>query len=229
MPEATAARASATSASIVLPAHAAIQGLGVAVPAAEQLVDGQARRLAEQVPEREVHPSQRFELRAGRVAAHALGGVEPLPEAVDLPRILSAQDRREQVGDHALVHARRRGGMAFAPADEALVGRDLDEHRLLEAFEARRAGVIEPVPDAGPTRHVADGWQLEGFVERDGLGRSPDDQGLDAADAQRCQRVASLLAIARDGARLCRCRRRSPRDWRPPCRRATGGPGRTKG
>jgi hypothetical protein len=50
--------------------------------------------------------------------------------------------------------------VTFTPADQAIVRGDLDEHGLLEALEACRAGVIEPVPEADAAGEIADGRQF---------------------------------------------------------------------
>ena len=50
--------------------------------------------------------------------------VQPLPLRFHLPGVLADQQRPEQVGDDAGLHARRGGRVALAPADQALVRRD---------------------------------------------------------------------------------------------------------
>ena len=103
---------------------------GSASRAAEQPVERPARRLAADVPQRHVDAAHR----QGGAGAHAVAGElarvdarpQPTTSVASMPRTRLAQRRVDEVGDGA----RRAAVMGFAPADDAVVGRHLDDHRV---------------------------------------------------------------------------------------------------
>ena len=104
----------------------------VAEAAAEQVPDRLAERLALDVPEGHLDPGHRAAADGPEHAVAHRGDEHPVPEPVDVARLLADEDRAE-VLDRRLDHARPAG--AFADARDALVGLDLDEQPVPRAAE----------------------------------------------------------------------------------------------
>ena len=111
--------------------------------AAEETVDGLPRRLAEQVPEGDVHRADGDHADSLAAERHRLA-VHELPEELQVPRVGAQQERLQVEVDHLLRDAGREGGVA--DADEAVVAHDLDHQPAVEGegahggFAAARAG-----------------------------------------------------------------------------------------
>ena len=118
----------------------------VALRTAEQLVDRQVRRLAEDVPQRHVEPGQRVHHRPG--AADPVGVAhQPVHQRRDVGRIGADAGGRDQRLDQRFDGAPDPMRERLAPAGEAGVGLDLDQQgveggaRLAGELELRRAGL----------------------------------------------------------------------------------------
>ncbi len=95
----------------------------VAEGAADQLVHGLVERLADDVPERDVHAADGRDRHAREAVVLDLV-VEQLPDGLDIERVEADQRGLVERLDHA---ARDGGGpVAIAPSDDAGIGHDLD-------------------------------------------------------------------------------------------------------
>ena len=100
------------------------------VRAAEQLVERPAGRLALDVPQRLVEPAHRHRGGGARAVAAELHLVDPRPDARRVGRI-HAEHQSAQGSVHEMAdRARRPRVMALAPADDAVLGRHLDQHAV---------------------------------------------------------------------------------------------------
>ena len=109
----------------------------VALLAAEELVDRHAERLALDVVERDVDRRDRGLQHAA--ALEVLAAVHLLPERADGERVVADQELAIVLdgADDGLLAA---GEAALAPAEDALVGLDLDEELVADADPGRAAG-----------------------------------------------------------------------------------------
>ena len=121
--------------------HVAITGTGVvdadpvAAFAAEQLIERLPRRLAEEVPQRDVDRRGGADLDADRLEPEV--PLEEVPAvALDLERVLAEEIRRARFVDLSLDRRDRVEGLA--QADEALVGVDADPEDVGELAETDR-------------------------------------------------------------------------------------------
>ena len=99
--------------------------------AAEQLVDRLIERLTDEVPQRNVYRRERFEHEPGAVAAQPHRGVEMVPQYLDGQRVLSQEQRREEVRNDGLCHAGHRRRMRLAPPHQAVIGSQPHQQRLI--------------------------------------------------------------------------------------------------
>jgi hypothetical protein len=83
--------------------------------------------LADDVPQGDVDAADGLEQEAALVAAQPHGGVQRLPDRLDVARVGADQLVAEQVVDDRLRHARRHRRLRLAPADDAGVGLDPDQ------------------------------------------------------------------------------------------------------
>jgi hypothetical protein len=125
-----------------IPADPAVDLDAVAHLAAEQLVDRHAERLALDVPERLVDAGDRTH--QDRAASVEIAAVHRLPEVVDARRVLPDQLAGE------LLHGCLDGARAafddrLAPAADAFVGLDLQEHPPRSDAVGREAGDLHAV------------------------------------------------------------------------------------
>jgi hypothetical protein len=128
----------------------------VALLAAEQLVDRHAERLALDVVQGDVDRRDR-----GREDAAALEVVRPvhlLPQRADVHRVLADQELAEvpDRGRDGLLAARE---PRLAPADDPLVGLDLDDQLVALADEGRTA---RDLADLHPATSRAGSYRLVG-------------------------------------------------------------------
>ena len=106
--------------------------------AAEEVIDGLARFLPDDVPaghlERAQHPHER-EVRVLRVAR----GIHAPPEALDVVRVLTEEVALEHVDGHARHQVRvKRHAVGFAHPVNVAVGGELHEHEVAAAVTRRR-------------------------------------------------------------------------------------------
>ncbi len=116
----------------------------VARRAAEQPIDGHAPQLAGDVPQRHVDAGNRVH-HEGAAALVALRAVERLPQVLDPRRILPVEQLEHRLRQR--LRHRRHDALDLAPAADAVIGAQLDEHaiaadRRAEAGEANRRGAV---------------------------------------------------------------------------------------
>ena len=157
------------------PAAGGIGLHAVELAAAEQPPDRHAERLAENIPERDVDGADGGDAHAaprqlrhgvagarGAVVAHAV--VEHLPDDADVGRVAADQLRADLVVQHvdqrAIAAGAAGGVLAFAPADQPVIGLDAQD------------GGVEG-------RHLA---EIAAVLPR-GFDRDADPPGLDGLDA----------------------------------------------
>ena len=105
--------------------------------AAEQLEHRLLRRLAEDVPQRDVHGADRHHPDALPPERHRLS-IHVLPEELDVERVLADEQRRQVEIDRLLRQPRRQRGVA--DADVAGVREDLDDQPAVKAEAGHRVG-----------------------------------------------------------------------------------------
>ena len=131
---------------------ARVHGNPVEAAAAEQLGDGEARGLAGDVPEGDVDRADHVQRRAATPVVVARVE-QPLPQAVDLQRVLADQHLAQAAGDRMgrrhLDHRPReeRSGVGLAHADDPLVGVDPNEEGVLRPVGAGRIDLRESQHD----------------------------------------------------------------------------------
>ena len=123
---------------------------------AEQAVHRHAEMLSLDVPQRDVDAAQALDDHA-LLPVIAQPRVDLAPEIFGAQRIGADQPGRDAV-DHRGGHAR--GAVAFAPAGEARVGRDLDHHRGARVVPGARIG--EGLRQRGVQHMGADFGDLHG-------------------------------------------------------------------
>ena len=84
-----------------------------------------------------------------------------------------------------LVNARGGRSMALAATDEPSVGRNLDERGLRGALHARRARMVEAIPQAGPAGERAERRHLDEILVGALVLRRADDDRFDLGDLER--------------------------------------------
>ena len=105
----------------------AVDGHVLPVSAADQLVKGQSRHLAGDVPQRDVHAGKGLE-RHSLLPVIAKEIVDPVPDRVAVKRVGTHDHRPYHVLDDALVRqCHRTWTEALAPAADAFVGLDFNE------------------------------------------------------------------------------------------------------
>lgn len=125
----------------VVVGRVAIDAHAVAYLAAEQLIDGDAERLASQVPERNFDGSEsRDILPALGPGEDAVGGADALLQRFDVQRVASDQGVAEGAHQRHAAHNRVGG---FTVPDDALVGVDADVELIPVAHHLRRAHVCD--------------------------------------------------------------------------------------
>src|SRR5690606_18887120 len=110
---------------IVHPVHGGrIDGHFLAPDATQQFVDGQAGRLAENVPQRDVDPGDRLDQHAARAAGEGAAHGEPM--GADVARILPDEARLQRGLDQLRVGFWREARERFAHAGNTGIRADLD-------------------------------------------------------------------------------------------------------
>ncbi len=132
--------------------------------------------MAPEVPERDVDGGHGVGLVPGEVSAlaHRLG--HAVPQRAHRARILAEDERGEQVVDDGRGDDGGHGGEGFAPADQTLIGLDLDEQRLVAG------GVQAPPRRTDDVPAVIHGGVAGVRVVRILL-RQVEGEGLDARDS----------------------------------------------
>ena len=141
--------------------------------AAEEFPDGQAERLALDVPEREVNAAHRVQ--ADAASARVDGAViHQVPEPLGLERVLadeqmlqaSADGMAERPFDDGLRGERR--GVHLADAGDAGVGGDFNDERILPAVALRADDFLRDVDgfDVGDFHVMARGVRDRGWTRR---------------------------------------------------------------
>src|SRR5690606_24200623 len=102
----------------------------VAVGAAQQPVDGFARRLADDVPQRDVHAAHRLEQEPALVAAQPHGREQRLPDDLDLAGVGAEELVAQEVVDYRHGYAGGYRRLGLAPPHDAGVGLDAHQARV---------------------------------------------------------------------------------------------------